>query len=134
MFTHTGPRRSDFFAESSFAKQIALIEKNLQKKYLYVGNLNSLRTIADVRDAVDAYFKILSKPFKYGEAYNIGGEYSCKISDIAKYLISQSKVKNIKIKVDKNRIRPIDADLQIPNTKNLLSITSGNLKLNLKKL
>ena len=120
MFTHTGPRRSDFFAESSFAKQIALIENKLQKKYLYVGNLNSLRTIADVRDAVDAYFKILSKPFKYGEAYNIGGKYSCKISDIAKYLISLSKVKNIQIKVDKNRIRPIDADLQIPNTRKFI--------------
>ena len=26
MFTHTGPRRGDVFAESSFAKQIALIE------------------------------------------------------------------------------------------------------------
>ena len=79
MFTHTGPRRSDFFAESSFAKQVALIENNLQKKLIYVGNLNSLRTIADVRDAVDAYFRILSKPHKYGEAYNIGGKFSCKI-------------------------------------------------------
>ena len=28
MFTHTGPRRGDVFAESSFAKQIALIELN----------------------------------------------------------------------------------------------------------
>ncbi len=26
MFTHTGPRRGDVFAESTFAKQIALIE------------------------------------------------------------------------------------------------------------
>ena len=26
MFTHTGPRRGDVSAESSFAKQIALIE------------------------------------------------------------------------------------------------------------
>jgi hypothetical protein len=26
MFTHTGPRRGDVFAESSFAKQIAMIE------------------------------------------------------------------------------------------------------------
>ena len=27
MFTHTGPRRGDVFAESTFAKQIALIER-----------------------------------------------------------------------------------------------------------
>ena len=29
MFTHTGPRRGDVFAESSFAKQIAMIESKL---------------------------------------------------------------------------------------------------------
>jgi GDP-mannose 4,6-dehydratase len=28
MFTHTGPRRGDVFAESTFAKQIAMIERN----------------------------------------------------------------------------------------------------------
>ena len=39
MFTHTGPRRGDYFAESSFAKQIALIEKGYQKKEILVGNL-----------------------------------------------------------------------------------------------
>ena len=40
MFTHTGPRRGDYFAESSFAKQIALIERGF-KKTVYVGNLKS---------------------------------------------------------------------------------------------
>ena len=51
MFTHTGPRRGDVFAESSFAKQIAMIENNLIPPVVYVGNLESLRTVADVRDA-----------------------------------------------------------------------------------
>ena len=40
MFTHTGPRRGDVFAESTFAKQIALIEAGLQEPTIYVGNLN----------------------------------------------------------------------------------------------
>tara|TARA_B100000989_G_C19530468_1_gene469441 strand:- start:2142 stop:3146 length:1005 start_codon:yes stop_codon:yes gene_type:complete len=133
MFTHTGPRRSDFFAESSFAKQIALIENGLQKKYLYVGNLNSLRTIADVRDAVDAYFRILSRPIKFGEAYNIGGQYSCTVSEIAKYLISLSTVKNIKIKLDKQRLRPIDADLQIPSTKKFVKDYKWKPKIKFEK-
>ena len=31
MFTHTGPRRGEVFVESSFAKQIALIEKGTKK-------------------------------------------------------------------------------------------------------
>ena len=68
MFTHTGPRRGDVFAESSFAKQIALIEQKI-KPFVKVGNLNSLRTIADVRDAVEAYYLLLTKNPKPGEAY-----------------------------------------------------------------
>ena len=31
MFTHTGPRRGDVFAESTFAKQIAMIEARIIK-------------------------------------------------------------------------------------------------------
>src|SRR5258708_3501263 len=52
MFTHTGPRRGDVFAESTFAKQIAMIEKNLIPPVVKVSNLNSLRTAANVRVAV----------------------------------------------------------------------------------
>ena len=124
MFTHTGPRRGDVFAESSFAKQIALIEEKKIKPYVKVGNLNSLRTFSDVRDAVEAYYLLLTKNPKPGEVYNIGGNYSCTVKDMLNYLLSISKVKNIKIKIDKSRIRPIDADLQIPNT-NKFSIATG---------
>ena len=89
MFTHTGPRRGDYFAESSFAKQIALIENGFQKN-IYVGNLNSMRTIADVRDAVNAYYLLVTKKPKFGENYNIGGKFSCTVGDILKYLIKIS--------------------------------------------
>jgi GDP-mannose 4,6-dehydratase len=115
MFTHTGPRRTDFFAESTFAKQIALIEKGLQKKEILVGNLKSLRTIADVRDAVRAYYLLVTKKPKFGETYNIGGDYTCKVGDILNFLLKNSKLRDIKIKIDKSRLRPIDADLQIPD-------------------
>ena len=61
MFTHTGPRRGDVFAESSFAKQIAMIEEKKIPPIIEVGNLDSLRTFADVRDAVRAYYILLTK-------------------------------------------------------------------------
>ncbi len=117
MFTHTGPRRGDVFAESSFAKQIALIEFGLIKPQIKVGNLNSLRTFADVRDAVMAYYLLLTKNPKVGQFYNIGGNYTCTIRDMLNFLISKSSAKNkIRIVRDKTRFRPIDADLQIPDT------------------
>ena len=60
MFTHTGPRRGDVFAESTFAKQIAMAEAGYIEPVIKVGNLKSLRTIADVRDAVRAYYLLLT--------------------------------------------------------------------------
>ena len=116
MFTHTGPRRGDVFSESTFAKQIAMIEAGLQEAKIYVGNLDSLRTYADVRDAVKAYYMLVTHRPIAGEYYNIGGDYTCTIKDMLNYLISQSTVKNIEIVTDPDRLRPIDADLQIPNT------------------
>ncbi|OGT47479.1 MAG: GDP-mannose 4,6-dehydratase [Gammaproteobacteria bacterium RIFCSPHIGHO2_12_FULL_41_20] len=117
MFTHTGPRRGDVFAESTFAKQIAMIEKEVIAPVVKVGNLKSLRTIADVRDAVRAYYMLLTHNPVAGEYYNIGGTYSCEVGQILDYLIALSSAKNkIKIEVDPERLRPIDADLQVPDT------------------
>ena len=117
MFTHTGPRRGDVFAESSFAKQIALAEAGVIKPVIKVGNLKSMRTIADVRDAVRAYYMLVTVNPIPGEYYNIGGSYSCEIGKLLDDLINLSTIKDVlKIEVDKNRIRPIDADLQLPDT------------------
>jgi len=116
MFTHTGPRRGDVFAESTFAKQIAMIEEGLIPPVVKVGNLNSLRTWSDVRDAVRAYYLLVTHSPVSGEYYNIGGNYSCTVGDMLEYLISCSTVENIKIETEHDRLRPIDADLQIPDT------------------
>ncbi len=116
MFTHTGPRRGDVFAESSFAKQIALIEAKHIKPILKTGNLDSLRTFADVRDAVDAYYKLVTINPIAGEFYNIGGNFSCTIGEMLETLLKFSTEKDIKVITEKSRLRPIDADLQVPNT------------------
>ncbi len=118
MFTHTGPRRGDVFAESSFAKQIAMIEAGyIKEPIVKVGNLNSLRTIADVRDAVRAYHMLLTVNPTAGEYYNIGGTYTCEIGDVLNTLIAMSTMKDdIRIVTDPERLRPIDANLQVPNT------------------
>jgi GDPmannose 4,6-dehydratase len=118
MFTHTGPRRGDVFAESTFAKQIAMIEQGLIPPIVKTGNLDSLRTFADVRDAVRAYYMLVTMNPVKGEYYNIGGTFSCSVRDMLNYLISLSSAKDkIKVETDPDRLRPIDADLQVPNTK-----------------
>jgi len=116
MFTHTGPRRGDVFAESTFAKQIALIEAGKVEPIVKVGNLDSLRTWADVRDAVRAYYMLVTVNPVPGAYYNIGGTFTCSVKDMLNTLLSYSSCNNIKVEIDSERLRPIDADLQVPNT------------------
>ena len=116
MFTHTGPRRGDVFAESSFAKQIAMIEQELIPPVVKTGNLNSMRTWADVRDAVRAYFMLVTVNPQPGAYYNIGGTYSCTVGEMLDYLISIATVSGIQVQSQAERLRPLDADLQIPDT------------------
>ncbi len=116
MFTHTGPRRGDVFHESTFAKQIAMIEAGMIEPKVMVGNLKSLRTYADVRDAVRAYFMLVTVNPIAGEYYNIGGSYSCEVGETLNTLLSYSTKKDeIEIVTDPGRLRPIDADLQVPD-------------------
>ncbi len=117
MFTHTGPRRGDVFAESTFAKQIAMIEAGLIPPIVKTGNLNSLRTWSDVRDAVRAYYLLVTVNPLLGEYYNIGGSFSCTVGSMLNHLISISSMeKQITVQTENSRMRPIDADLQIPDT------------------
>jgi len=134
MFTHTGPRRGDVFAESSFAKQIALAENAFIEPVIKVGNLKSLRTVADVRDAVRAYFMLVTINPIAGEYYNIGGQHTAEVGEILDHLISISSIKNrLKIEVDPDRLRPIDADLQVPNTDKFTNHTGWKPEINFEQ-
>lgn len=110
MFSYMNPRRVNLF-QTSFANQIALIESN-KKKILQHGNLQSVRTIIDIKDAMEAYW-VLAKKGKVGEIYNIGGNKVISVSNFLKKLIKLSKVK-IKTKLNKKLLRNVDVTLQIP--------------------
>lgn len=112
MFTHTGPKRGDVFAMSFFAKQVASAELGLSEPLIRVGNLKSVRTFCDVRDAVRAYWIMVNK-CKPGEVYNIGGNKTMTIGEALDMLVSFSKTK-LEIRVDPALIRPSDVTLQIP--------------------
>lgn len=122
MFTHTGPRRGDVFVLSNFAKQVAAIEVGKQEPTIKVGNLDSIRTFMDVRDAVVAYWLLVNK-CEPGEVYNIGGTETMSIKEMLDKLIGFTSYKNIKIEVDPKRFRPSDVTLQIPSTEKFRKVT-----------
>jgi len=122
MGTHSGPRRSDVFFESTVAKQIALIEAGLQTPEIRVGNLSSTRTFQDARDAVRAYFLLLEASAQgkiaCGEYFNIAGEEAFQLPEVIDILLGFSTRTDIKVVTDQDRLRPIDADYQMfDNTK-----------------
>ena len=119
MFTYLNPRRSDLFA-SSFAKQIAWIERDLQKELAH-GNLESVRTIIDMRDAMRAYWLTVLH-CRPGEAYNIGGITAIKVGDFLDQLIALSGV-TIKTHCNPDLLRPADVTLQIPCVDKFTEIT-----------
>ena len=69
-FNHTGARRGEVFVSSSFAKQIALIEKGKQEK-LNHGNLDAIRDFTDVRDIVEAYYLAVNNSDCIGKQLNL---------------------------------------------------------------
>jgi GDP-4-dehydro-6-deoxy-D-mannose reductase len=117
MGTHSGPRRSDVFFESTVAKQIALIEAGLQEPVIKVGNLSSTRTFQDARDAVRAYYLLLEASAQgkiaSGEYFNIAGEEAFQLPEVIEILLGMSARKDIKVATDTDRLRPIDADYQM---------------------
>jgi GDP-4-dehydro-6-deoxy-D-mannose reductase len=122
MGTHSGPRRSDVFFESTVAKQIALIEAGYQSPEIRVGNLSSTRTFQDARDAVRAYFLLLEASERgniaCGDYFNIAGEEAFQLPEVIEILLGMSTRTDIKVVNDQDRLRPIDADYQMfDNTK-----------------
>jgi GDP-mannose 4,6-dehydratase len=110
MFSYLNPRRTDLFA-TSFALQVARIERGLATELVH-GNLDSVRTMIDVRDAMHAYWEAahLCQP---GEAYNIGGTTTLTVGDVLQRLIRMARVP-IPTRVDPDLLRPADVTLQIP--------------------
>ncbi|MBN1800322.1 MAG: GDP-mannose 4,6-dehydratase [Candidatus Lokiarchaeota archaeon] len=133
MFTHTGPRRGEVFVVSAFAKQVAMIEAGLQEPVLRVGNLDSVRTFLDVRDAVRAYYLLVQKCIP-GEVYNIGGNTTMTIRQMLNLLLNQSSMKDeIKVEVNPKLLRPSDVTLQVPNIDKFVSATGWKADIPLEK-
>jgi GDP-4-dehydro-6-deoxy-D-mannose reductase len=105
-FNHSGPGQSDRFVLSSFAKQVADIEKGEREPVLLVGNLDAARDFMHVDDVIRAYEMALHSG-EPGEAYNICSGNSYVIGDALKTLTDQASVE-IQVEVDPDLLRPVE--------------------------
>ena len=129
MFSYTNARRNDLF-QTAFANQIANIERG-KKKILIHGNLNSVRNIIDISDAMEAYW-LTAKKGKIGAIYNIGGK---KVISVGRYLKELKKLSSVRIKskIDKKLLRPIDVTLQIADARKFIRDTNWSPKISFKE-
>jgi GDP-4-dehydro-6-deoxy-D-mannose reductase len=105
-FNHTGPRQNENFVVSSFAKQIAQIEKNGRESIIHVGDLTAKRDFSDVRDIVFGY-RLLAEKGVSGEVYQFCSGKAVSIEQILEMLLKMSK-KSIIVKTDSARLRKND--------------------------
>lgn len=120
-FSHTGPGRGESFAESSFARQIAAIEAGRQRPVIQVGNLETVRDFADVRDVVSAYWKLLERGDP-GEAYNVCTGRGVRVRDLLHKLVDIAGI-DAEIRLDPERLRPSDVPALVGDPAKLKAAT-----------
>ena len=128
MFAYINPRRGDIFS-SAFARKIVEIERG-GRDVLTHGNLESVRTLIDVRDAMETYW-IACQKCEYGVPYNIGGESIISVGDFLEQLKKQANVP-IRSMVDKKLLRPVDVTLQVPDVSRFIKATGWKPRYSLE--
>ena len=107
-FNHIGPHQNERFVVPSFIRQLVNISQGAENKML-VGNIEVARDFTDVRDVVDAYYKILHKG-KRGEVYNVCTGKAVKLRDIIDIAEDILGIK-ANVEIDVSRLRPNDVML-----------------------
>jgi len=117
-FNHIGPGQREIFAIPSFMSQ--MIKAKAEKRTsISVGNIDIVRDFLDVRDVVDAYYKILFFGRK-GDVYNvcrgIGHTLREVIQQIAEIIDFAPE-----LKIDPCKVRPSDNQIIIGDPSKLMT-------------
>jgi GDP-4-dehydro-6-deoxy-D-mannose reductase len=111
LFNHTGPRQPEQFVASSFARQIARIERGLQAPVIEVGNLDARRDFADVRDVARAY-RLAAQGELSGDVFNVCSGHAVSVRHILDLLVGLARCA-VTVRPDPERMRPADIPLLI---------------------
>jgi len=105
-FNHIGPGQADDYVASSFARQLARIEAGAQPPVLKVGNLEAVRDLTDVRDAVAAYLALMERA-PDGAIYNVTSGRATSVRQLLELLLSLCR-RPVTVETDPGRLRPVD--------------------------
>ena len=124
-FNHMGPGQKDIFVVSSFAKQLVEIKKGLkQDAKLITGDISVVRDFLDVRDVVDAYYRLLING-TCGEVYNICSGNGISLQSLILKMCELLDVE-VKLETDSNLVRPNDNRIIVGSNEKLKKETEWN--------
>tara|TARA_B100001057_G_scaffold495251_1_gene593799 strand:+ start:1088 stop:2068 length:981 start_codon:yes stop_codon:yes gene_type:complete len=135
-FNHEGPRRENVFGISSYAYQIAKIEKKKQDPLILVGHLKDKRNFTHVFDIVEAYW-IATEKCEIGKLYLIGNETNKSIytfEEALNKLKNLSKIKNIHHKEHKPYVRPTQVPFLIVDASEFTKLTGWKPKFSFDQI
>jgi len=117
-FNHIGPGQREVFAIPSFICQM-LKAKAENRAEISVGNIDVVRDFLDVRDVVDAYYKILFFGRK-GEVYNVCRGIGYTLRDVIQQ-IAEIIDFSPELVVDPHKVRPTDNQIIIGDPAKLMT-------------
>ena len=124
-FNTFGPR------QSNRAVIPTIINQALKNKNISLGNVKTTRDYTYVTDICEAYLEIIKSKKIFGEPINVGSNNEFKIENIAKKIIKKINP-NLKIKIDKKRVRPNDSEVDRLKCDNRLITRKTNWKPRIK--
>ncbi len=131
-FNHMGPGQKEIFVVSSFAKQLVEIKKGLKKEArLITGDISVVRDFLDVRDVVDAYYKLFMHGIS-GEVYNICSGKGASLKDLIDTMCNILNVEVI-IEKDPGLIRPNDNRIVVGANEKLEKATGWSQRISLNE-
>lgn len=110
-FNHIGPRQDPAFAVSSFARQIAGIERAGGDGRIRVGNLDARRDLTDVRDTVRAYVALVERGTP-GVLYNVCSGRALAMREVLDLLIARARCA-VTVEPDPSLYRPTDTPVTL---------------------
>lgn len=136
-FNHEGPRRENVFGISSYAFQIAKIEKSKNEKTkILVGHLKDKRNFTHVLDIIKAYW-LATELCEVGKLYLIGNYSSKSIYTFEQALTklkNYSTIKNLKHKIYRPFVRPTSVPFLITQKTEFENLTGWKPKFSFEQI
>ena len=129
-FPQIGPGQDERFAVGSWTGQIARLERE-GGGVLTVGDTSVRRDLTDVRDACEAYRRLLTPTVPPG-IYNVGSGVAVEIDSVLKSLVAQASCP-VEVRLQRERVRASEIPVLCSDSTRLRSATGWAPKISLEQ-